>query len=205
MLNPVCRRDGVEMKRDHNITGLLLELNNGSPYAYDLLFPLVYDELQKIAEKLLFYDDFWICQLTFSKTDLVHETYLKMGSNSTKKYWESEAHFFRIACRCMRSILIDDIRKKTAEKRGGSMIEIEYLDHLWDGIREEDAPDNIHKALRKLKRQNKRMVKIVELRYLLGLNINETARLLNISASTVKRDWIKARKWLYKELTLSKC
>ena len=205
MLNPACQRDSVEMKRDDHIDVLLLELNNGSPYAYDLLFPLVYDELQKIAERLLFYDDFWMSQLTFSKTDLVHETYLKMGSKSIKKNWENKTHFCRIACRCMRNILIDDIRKKTAWKRGGSMIEIEYLDHLWDGIREEDAPDNIHKALKKLKRQNKRMVKIVEMRYLLGFNINETARLLNISASTVKRDWAKARKWLRKELTLSKC
>ncbi|TVQ01046.1 MAG: sigma-70 family RNA polymerase sigma factor [Balneolaceae bacterium] len=187
------------MSHHHDITGLLQEINHGSQEAYNKLFPLVYEELRKLAGSQISYNPYAGTGQTMSKTDLVHEAYLKLTASPPDIEWKNRAHFYRIAARCIRSILIDYVRMKTAEKRGGKRQAITYIDQFVTE-REEETLLEVDHALKKLDKLNDRFVRIVELRYFLGLNINETARILEISASTVKRDWAKARGWLYKEL-----
>ncbi len=185
---------------NHDITALLTEINKGSKDAYNQLFPLVYEEIHNLAAKQLRRQPAHSFGQTMTKTDLVHEAYLRMTANPPDVEWKNRAHFYGIAARCMRSILIDYIRKKTAIKRGGSSQPVTLIE---DMLRERSNSEEmlaIDSALKKLDKLNDRLVQIVELRYFLGLNIHETASVLEISESTVKRDWAKARGWLYKEL-----
>jgi len=188
------------MTKQHDITGLLQEVNNGSKSAFDKLYPLVYNEMRKLAGSQISHNPHAGTGLTMSKTDLVHEAYLKLTACPPDIEWKNRGHFYGIAARCMRSILIDYVRKKTAEKRGGNRQAITYIDQFVAEREDTEILLEIDNALKKLDKLNDRLVRVVELRYFLGLNIPETANILDISVSTVKRDWAKARGWLYKEL-----
>ncbi len=179
------------------VTQLLIRLKDGEEGIYDQLYPIVYQKLKGLAYAQMSHQS---PDHTLSKTELVHEAYLKM-IDQTKIDFNDKSHFFAIASRCMRQILIDYARKKNADKRGGKEKEVTYIDQLFQSQKEKSEElIGIDEALDKLGELNERLVKVVEMRFFGNMTIDETASALEVSASTVKRDWIKARGWLYREL-----
>jgi RNA polymerase sigma factor (TIGR02999 family) len=179
-----------------NITLMLNELSNGNTLAIEQILPLVYDELRKISSKYLS-DEYR--KHTFQTTELVHEAYIKLIGNQQIS-WQSRAHFFGIAAKTMRQILVDYARKRNSQKRGSGKTKLSLDDAQLVASESDDQILALDEALKKLENIEERSGKIVELRYFSGLTIEETAELLNISSATVKRDWQFAKAWLYKEI-----
>lgn len=179
-----------------DLTVVLERSRQGSDEDYDLIFSSVYDQLRSIAATKINRER---KDLTYSKTDLVHETYLRLFESDAMN-WNDKAHFHAIASRCMRRILIDHARKKKAEKRGGSEEALTYIDELMRVQEQAEHLISLDEVLKRLGQLNERLVEIVECRYFGEMSIEDTADAMGISVSTVKRDWAKARGWLYKEL-----
>src|SRR5699024_6353876 len=118
--------------------------------------------------------------------------------------WEARSHFFSVAAKAMRCILVDYARKQKAAKRGGDVKADTFHDHLISDEEQADEVLNIDEALAKLEKVAERQSKVVELRFFCGFTIEETAELMAISTATVKRDWNLARSWLYREIQASK-
>ena len=184
------------MESKSAVTGLLIKIRNGSDKAYEELFPLVYSELKKLAYSKLKKER---NDITLTQTALVHEVYLKMV-DQTSLDANDKNHFMAISARCMRQILVDHARKKTAEKRGGSKQDLTYIDELLKVRHEAEELIDLDKELTKLSELDERMAQVVTLRFFGQMTVHATADALNISERTVKRDWAKARGWLYKEL-----
>jgi len=184
------------MSKASRVTRLLQKVQEGSKEAYDELFPLIYNELKRLAYSKLEKerDD-----ITLSETALVHEVYMKVGDQDSFSA-KNKGHFMAIAARCMRQILIDHARKKKRKKRGGSQRDITFIDELMEVHHQAEELIDIDEKLKELARLNERLAKVVELRFFGKLPIYQVAQVLDISKSTVKRDWDKARGWLYKEL-----
>ena len=184
------------MNNNKNITQLLNKATHGDEFALERILPLVYNELRTISSKYL-RDEYR--KHTLQTTELVHEAYIKLiGSENLT--WESRAHFFGIAARSMRQILVDYARKRKANKRGSGQTLIS-LDKAEFALSDsEDQILNLDDALSQLEKLDERSSKIVELRFFSGLSIEETAQMLNISPATVKRDWNFAKAWLYREI-----
>jgi len=184
---------------EHNITRLLNDVNSGDQAAINQLLPVVYCELKIIASKYLSAEH---GSRTIQTTDLVHEAYLKL-IGSQKISWQNRAHFFGIAANSMRQILVDLARKRKAAKRGGDETKIS----LSEGIVVMDETDDkliaLDEALNKLAEFDQRLSKIVELRFFSGLTIEETSAVLNLSDSTIKREWNVAKAWLHRELNVN--
>ena len=181
------------------ITQLLTAFRKGSKNAYDQLFPVVYDRLRSIANLQLRQED---QGHTYSKTDLVHEAYFKL-INQNKVKWQDRAHFYAVAARSMRQILIDHARKKLAEKRGGSEKNLTYIDEIMRVEHQAGELIDLDEALNKLSALDSRMAKVVEFRYFGEMTFDDIAEVMDLSSRTVKRDWAQARGWLYKELKSS--
>lgn len=178
-------------------TELLIRLKKGEEGIYDKLYPLIYEELRQLAFAHMNRQS---PGHTLSKTELVHETYLKM-IDQTQIDFNDKSHFLAIASRCMRQILIDYARKKHAEKRGGKKKDKTFVDELFKTPNHKSKQlIDIDDSLKKLEKLNKRLSKVVEMRFFGEMTIQEISQALDISESTVKRDWMKARGWLYKEL-----
>jgi RNA polymerase sigma factor (TIGR02999 family) len=184
------------MKSRTETTQLLNEVSEGSEQARDRLFDMVYDQLKQQAHAQLQkeYDD-----ITLSETSLVHEVYLKM-IDQTKIKANSKSHFLAISARCMRQILVDHARKKKAEKRGGDKKDVTYIDELLKVRHEAQELIDLDQKLEKLSNLDQRLADVVVLRFFGQMTVSATANALDISERTVKRDWAKARGWLYKEL-----
>lgn len=180
----------------NNITILLNQVTKGDNIALDEILPIVYNELRKISSKYLRNE---YRKHTLQTTELVHEAYLKLiGSNQLS--WESRYHFFRIAAKSMRQILVDYARKKKSLKRGEGKTQLPLEEaNIIVGESEEQIL-NLNDALNKLEALGERSSKVVELRFFSGLSLEETAEVLNISVATVKRDWKFAKAWLYREM-----
>lgn len=178
------------------VTRLLGEVREGDRGAFDRLFPLVYQELRKIAAGRLAGAR---RDHTLAPTAVVHEAYLKMVDQRGVP-WQSRAHFFAIAARAMRQILIDHARRKQAVKRGGDL----HLTTLGDEPLGLEIPVEellaLDEALDRLEALDPRLRRVVELRFFGGLQEKEVAEVLGVTTRTVQRDWTKARAWLYKEL-----
>lgn len=188
------------MRQKSEITELLIEVKKGSSEAYEKLFPLVYSELKNLAFSELQSER---NDITVTETELVHEVYLKMV-DQTQIDATDKTHFMAIAARCMRQILVDHARKKKAEKRGGEQHDVTYIDELLKAHHEAEEVINLNKKLEELAKLDERMAEVVTLRFFGQLTIYATAEVLGISERTVKRDWAKARGWLYKELKRGK-
>lgn len=184
------------MRQKSEITDLLIEVQKGSNEAYDELFPLVYGELKNIAFSELQSEQ---NDITVTETELVHEVYLKM-IDQTRIKAEDKNHFMAIAARCMRQILVDHARKRKAEKRGGDQSDMTYVDELLKARDEAEELVDLDAKLEELAELDKRMAEIVTLRFFGQMTMYGIAEALGISERTVKRDWAKARGWLYKEL-----
>ena len=155
----------------------------------DELMPLVYDELRRRAHRQLSRRG---SRRTLSTTGLVHEAYLRLV-RLPKPAWEDRFHFFSVAAKAMRSVVVDYARRSLAHKRGGAARQVDLDEGL---LRvEDDAAEllALHEALGRLESIDARLSALVELRFFGGLSIDETARQLDVSDRTVKRDWNKAR------------
>lgn len=159
---------------------------------------LVYDELRRQAHRYLRRE---LPGHTLQTTALVHEVYLKLGKQ-TNISWESRSQFFAIAAKWMRQILIDYARTKHRAKRGGVQNRVSLENAFTVGVGETNFDLlALDQALSRLAAKEEHLAKIVELRFFSGLSIEDTAEVLSISDSTVKRDWQLAKAWLHRELT----
>jgi len=164
----------------------------------DALLKLVYDELHQQAHRYLQKER---PGHTLQTTALVHEAYLKLADQKSVA-WESRSHFFAIAATMMRRILIDYAKTKHRLRRGGVHSNLPIENALTITVNETDFDLlALDQALNRLAIKEAHLAKIVELRFFSGLDVVETAKVLSVSESTVKRDWKMAKAWLYRELT----
>jgi RNA polymerase sigma factor (TIGR02999 family) len=179
------------------ITRLLIGWSRGDRAAFDELVPMVYGELRQVAARRLRHER---RDHTLRPTALVHETYLKLiGQNRVR--WRNRAHFFAIASRLMRRILVDHARARDAGKRGGGNPVVSLDDAGELSIERDVSLLALDDALARLESLDPMQAQIIELRYFGGLTIDETAAVVHLSAATVGREWNVARAWLYRELT----
>ncbi len=182
-----------------DVTQLLVKWSDGNKEALEQLLPLVYDELHLIAHRYLRREREG---QTLQTTALVHEAYLKM-IDQTRVKWQNRSHFFGVAAQAMRRILVDNARKRIAEKRGSGGVKISLDDKEID-VSDERASELIllDEALKKFEQVDPERSRLVELRYFGGLSIEETAELLGVGTATVNRSWRVAKAWLYNELSV---
>lgn len=180
------------------VTQLLVAWREGDQNALDDLLPLVYDELRRIARRYLSRE---VPGHTLQATALVNEAYLRLA-NQQKLDWQNRAHFFAVSSRVMRHLLVDHARSYQYAKRGGGAIQV-TLDAAADvAAADHEIADvlALDEALTRLAKFDARKAQIVEMRYFGGLSVEETAAVLNVSDITIKREWTKAKAWLYREL-----
>ncbi len=183
----------------NQVTELLVQWRGGDKAALDALMPLVYRELRRIAQHYLSNER---SDHTLQSTALVHEAYVRLTEQDLPR-WQNRAHFFAVAAQLMRQILVDYARSYRASKRGGNVCKLaleEAQEHSQPVDVDIVALDDALKTLAEMDAQQSR---VVELKFFGGLSIEDTAAVLGISPSTVKRDWITARAWLFRELDRS--
>jgi RNA polymerase sigma factor (TIGR02999 family) len=182
------------MSDTHEVTLLLAEWANGNQRALDDLTPLVYRELRQLAASYLRKER---QGHTLQPTALVHEAYVRLV-DQTNPTWQSRSHFFGVAARLMRQILVDHARRKQAGKRAGIKVPLdEAVSSQQERSRDLIALDSGLTALAKL---DPRKCKAVELRYFGGLSMDEIAQTLDVSTITVRRDLRMAEAWLHQEM-----
>jgi len=177
------------------ITDLLHQLENEGTDVYNKLFPLIYNELKDIASIQIASER---NDLTLNRTDLVHEVYMKWLLQEDLEC-NSKKHLMRLASKAMHQILVDYARKKLASKRGSGAVKVELNEETLD-IKEAEEFLELHEACNELKIINERLYEIVELKYFSGLPVQQVADTLDISTSTVNREWKKAKTLLYMKL-----
>lgn len=178
------------------ITRLLRAIRAGDRAAFDRLLPLVYDSLKEISRRQLLRRG---GAAELRTTELVHETYVKMADQEWAD-WEDRLHFFAVAARAMRQVLVDHARRRSAVKRGGDRRRVTLTGrHLVFRIRPTELLA-LDEALDDLDGLNGRLRRVVELRFFGGLTEREIARALDVSTRTVERDWVKARLFLHRRL-----
>ena len=184
------------MEKGLDVTKILQDTRRGRRDALDDVVPLIYDELRRIAAIQLSGER---PDHTLNTTALVHEAYFKLV-DIRRVDWQDRAHFFAVAARQMRRILIDHARRRRREKRGGDAVLVP-LDEA-AGLPSMDAESLIllDDALEALEKRSERQARVVECRCFVGLSVDETAAALDISTATVKRDWAFARAWLNQQL-----
>ena len=183
--------------QSNQVTQLLLDWSHGDRAALDELMPLVYQELRKLAGGYLRSER---PDHTLQPTALIHEAYLRMiGKNMPQ--WQSRAHFFGVAARLMRQILVEHARTRHAAKRGGDQQKIS-LDDAPQVFAQSDAAEllTLDDALTKLAAFDERRSRILEMRSFGGMSVEETALALGVSERTVKRDMRLAQAWIRREL-----
>jgi RNA polymerase sigma factor (TIGR02999 family) len=180
----------------HNVTQLLLAWGAGDQAARDELLPLVYDELGRMAHRHLRKER---QGHTLQTAALINEAYLRLVDQPVS--WQNRAHFFGIASRLMRQILVDYALRRQRQKRGGQWKQISLAEV--DDLAQRQATDllALDEALKSLAEVDPRKSQVVELRFFGGLTIEETAEVLKVSTITIERDWRFARTWLLRELS----
>ena len=179
------------------VTQLLADWGHGDRSALEKLLPLVHAELRRIARRQMSHER---PGHTLQATALVNEAYLKLAGQPGFE-WQNRAHFFAVAAQVMRHILIDHARAHARDKRGGGAIQVSLKEVAV--LAEEQAEHFValDEALRTLEQVDPQKGRIVELRYFGGLSIEDTADVLNISPRTVRREWQRARAWLYRMIS----
>lgn len=183
----------------NEITQLLKDWSDGDQSAFDKLIPLVYAELHRLAHQHMRRERPGHMLQTSA---LINEAYLRLIQQPQIR-WEGRAHFYGIAARLMRRILVDEARKRNSAKRGGGTIQISLIEAT--KVSQEQAANVValDDALKTLETVDSRQSEIVELRFFGGLSIEETAEVLKVSPGTVMRDWTFARAWLRNEMNNS--
>jgi RNA polymerase sigma-70 factor, ECF subfamily len=179
------------------VTQLLAAWGKGDRSALDKLLPLVHSELRRIAQRQMSQER---PGHTLQATALVNEAYLKLAGQQGFE-WQNRAHFFAVCAQVMRHILIDHARAHARDKRGGGMVKVSLNDALV--VAEDQAAHFValDEALRVLEHLDPQKGKIVELRYFGGLSVEEAAGVMNVSPRTVRREWQRAKAWLYRMMT----
>ena len=178
------------------VTDLLARWSDGDDTALAELTPLVYEELRRLAHRQMGAER---SDHTLQTTALVNEAYLRLA-DQTHPRWQNRAHFFAVAARAMREILVSYARSQRAQKRGGGALKIDLDEAALVSPEESKEIVDLHEALERLAALDSRKAQVVELKYFGGLNYDEMAEVLKISRVTVRRDWEFARVWLYTEL-----
>lgn len=176
------------------VTQVLADLRNGNPHAAEELLPLVYNQLRALAQRYLSLER---AGHTLQPTALVHEAYLRMVGEDNLA---DRGHFFAVAARAMRRILVDHARTRSAAKRGGAErpLPIDFAESVAE--RPDDYVVAVDHALTRLAEFDPVLARLVELRFFGGLSIEETASILNVSERTAKRHWTVARGWLHRAI-----
>ena len=180
----------------HRVTQLLAEWSDGDNAALVELTPLVYEELRRLAHHFM---DGQRPDHTLQTTALVDEAYLRLA-DQTSPSWQNRAHFFAVAARAMRQILVNYAKSSRAQKRGGGALKVELDEAAIVSPEQSKEIVDLHEALERLATLDSRKAQVVELKYFGGLNYDEMAEVLKISPITVRRDWEFAKLWLYTEL-----
>jgi RNA polymerase sigma factor (TIGR02999 family) len=178
------------------ITDILKQARGGGSEAVDRLFPLLYEELRQVARHQLRGQS---GDRTLNTTALIHETYLRLV-DQTRVEWADRAHFFAYAARAMRAVLVDYARRRATRKRGGGAAHLALDDRAIPVEAQADLLVALDDALTRLRALNERLSRIVECRFFGGMTEEETAEALGVSDRTVRRDWLKAKAWLYADL-----
>src|SRR5262245_30912811 len=184
----------------NDVSRLLSDIEQGDPQAADRLLPLVYEELRKLAAQKLAHEK---PGQTLQATALVHEAYLRLVGGEPDAHWNGRGHFITAAAEAMRRILVENARRKKAEKRGGALRRIDLKDvdvpAVPGGVPAADLLA-LDEALTRFAAQDPVKAELVKLRYFVGLSVEEAAGVLGISRATAARHWDYARSWLYSEL-----
>ena len=180
----------------HRVTQLLAEWSHGDNAALGELTPLVYEELRRLAHHFM---EGQRPDHTLQTTALVDEAYLRLA-DQTAPSWQNRAHFFAVAARAMRQILVNYAKSSRAQKRGGGALKVELDEGAIVSPEQSQAIVDLHEALERLGTLDSRKARVVELKYFGGLNHDEIAEVMKISSMTVRRDWVFAKAWLYDEL-----
>lgn len=182
------------------MTALLLKWSQGDEAALEQLVPAVYEELRRIARRHMAHER---AGNSLQATALVNEAYLRLV-DATSVAWQDRAHFFAVAARAMRRILVDHARSRRSQKRGGLTPNVTFDEALV--VSNDPAEDfaALDDALVALAQFDERKSRVVELRFFGGLSIDETASVLKVSPDTVTRDWRMARSWLQREMRVGR-
>lgn len=178
-----------------DVTKLLERAGAGDRAAMDELAGTLYNELRHLAAGLMRRER---AGHTLQATALVNEAWMRLAGSEFQ--WENRAHFFGAAARAMRRILVDSARQRLAEKRGGDAARVTFEDL---NVQCETPGSDVlalNEALEQLEQEQPRAARVVELRYFVGLSVEETAEAMDLSAATIKREWLYARAWLADQL-----
>jgi RNA polymerase sigma factor (TIGR02999 family) len=178
------------------VTQLLAHWSHGDDAALAELTPLVYKELRRLAHRHMGGER---PNHTLQTTALVNEAYLRLA-DQTNPSWQDRAHFFAVAARAMRQILVNYAKSYRAQKRGGGALKVDLDEAAIVSPEESKEIVDLHEALERLATLDSRKGRVVELKYFGGLNHDEIAEVLKISTVTVRRDWVFAKAWLHNEL-----
>ncbi|HET7221535.1 MAG TPA: sigma-70 family RNA polymerase sigma factor [Vicinamibacterales bacterium] len=181
----------------HDVTTLLIEWRHGNEDAVQQLLPLVHDELRRMAQRHMAGER---PDHVLQATALVNEVYLRL-IDIQRVQWQDRAHFFAMAARLMRRVLVDFARAHKNQKRGGNLHRVTFDQNLPVAAATSDDLMAIDEALQALASQYERKSQVVELRFFGGLSVEETAAVLKVSEETVMRDWKFAKSWLLRELS----
>lgn len=185
--------------RTGDVTALLLEWRGGNDQAVQALVPLVHDQLRQLARRQMAGEQ---PGHVLQATALVNEAYLRLV-DIRRIRWQDRAHFFAMAARVMRRVLVDHARARKNQKRGGDLQRITFDQDLPVATSTPEDLIAIDEALQALAVEYERKAQVVELRFFGGLSVEETAEALNLSQETVMRDWKFARSWLLRHLSKS--
>ncbi|HXC70148.1 MAG TPA: sigma-70 family RNA polymerase sigma factor [Pyrinomonadaceae bacterium] len=181
----------------HEITQLLAEWSDGNQSALDELYPLVYEELHKLARRYMSRER---KGHTLQTTALINEAYVRLV-DQRNVHWANRSHFFAISAQIMRRILIDHARRHAYAKRGGGAQQVSLEEVAIVAAEKSAEIIRLDEALKILAKMDPRRCHVVELRYFGGLSNEEIAGVLKVSENTVTRDWNLARAWLHQQLT----
>jgi RNA polymerase sigma factor (TIGR02999 family) len=181
---------------DADVTGMLVAWGQGNRDADSRLIAIVYQDLRRVARRRLRAER---ADHSLAPTALVHEVYLRLV-DLRRVRWQNRAQFFAIAARLMRQILVDYARAHAAAKRGGPGWKMPLADHLGATVPRDVGLLDLDAALAKLATIDSRLGDLVVLRFFGGMSVEEAAEALGVSPATVKRNWSRARAWLFREL-----
>ena len=202
MKSPSLKRDirsipQLPRTQQHQITQLLAEWSDGNQSALDELYPLVYEELHRLARRYMSRER---KGHTLQTTALINEAYVRLVDQKNVR-WANRSHFFAISAQIMRRILIDHARRQGYAKRGGGAKQVSLEEAAIVAPDQASELVRLDEALKSLAKVDERRCHVVELRYFGGLSNEEIAGVLKVSENTVTRDWNLARAWLYQQLT----